>query len=98
MTTLATSAAMQNNAAVLCSPGWWRPGEQSGGHAGSVDCGAVEYPDGSGGDEYCPAGQHEQAKGSIGGGGVAGPQVVAAGAPPAAPPRAPARAGGGGGA
>src|SRR5215467_11201238 len=80
MTTLATSAAMQNNAAVLCSPGWWRPGEQSGGHAGSVDCGAVEYPDGRGGDEYCPAGQHEQAKGSIGGGAVQAPDVVQAGA------------------
>ena len=44
------------NAAVLCSPGWWRPGEQSGSHAGSVDCGAVEYPDGRGGDDYGPAG------------------------------------------
>ena len=57
-----------------------RPGEQAGGRAGSVDCGAVEDPDGRGGDEDRPAGQHEQAEGGIGGGAGRAPDVVQAGA------------------
>src|SRR5215831_2117686 len=79
MSTLATSAAMQN-AAVLCSPGGYEARRAAGGHAGSVDCGVVEYPDGCGGGEGCPAGQHEQAEGGIGGGAVQAPDVVQAGA------------------